>query len=226
MGLNCGCPLGAHINDLTVAACKVAFGQTQKLLFQRIYSAAATKNSFPAAGSGQTPAAGSIVLKASWTAKLSAADGTKVTVSPYVQNPETEPGAARTFGGDNQTRGGIPITIGREPTTFTGVFYQESQATMAALKDYYCEEIGVYLIDEYGNIGCLADDVNSPTTYYPIPVQEFFVGDLKLGGYSEPDSNAISFGLVPNWSDKFTIVKQSTMDFNPLSDLANVASGA
>lgn len=226
MGLNCGCPLGAHINDLTVAACKVAFGQTQKLLFQRIYSSGATKNSFPAAGSGQTPAQGSIVLKASWTTKLSAADSTKVTVSPYVQNPETEPGAARTFGGDNQTRGGIPITIGREPTTFTGVFYQESQATMAALKDYYCEEIGVYLIDEYGNIGCLADDVNNPTTYYPIPIQEFFVGDLKLGGYSEPDSNAISFGLVPNWSDKFTIVKQSTMDFNPLSDLANVASGA
>ncbi len=224
MGLNCGCPLGAHINDLTVAACKVAFGQTQKLLFQRIYSAAATKNSFPAAGSGQTPAQGSIVLKASWTAKLSAADGTKVTVSPYVQNPETEPGAPRTFGGDNQTRGGVPITIGREPTAFTGVFYQESQATMEAMKDYYCEELGVYLIDEYGNIGCLADNVDNPTAYYPIPIQEFFVGDLKLGGYSEPDSNAINFSFLPNWSDKFTIVKQSTMDFNPLSDLANAAS--
>lgn len=224
MGLNCGCPLGAHINDLTVAACKVAFGQTQKLLFQRIYSSGATKNSFPAAGSGDTPAQGSIVLKASWTPKLSAADGTKVTVSPYVQNPETEPGAARTFGGDNQTRGGVPITIGREPTAFTGVFYQESQATMEAMKDYYCEELGVYLIDEYGNIGCLADDVNNPTTYYPIPIQEFFVGDLKLGGYSEPDSNAINFSFLPNWSDKFTIVKQSAMDFNPLSDLANAAS--
>lgn len=224
MGLNCGCPLGAHIKDLTVADCKVAFGQTQKLLFQRIYSAAAAKNSFPAAGSGQTPAEGSIVLKASWTPKLSAADGTKVTVSPYVQNPETEPGAARTFGGDNQTRGGVPITIGREPTAFTGVFYQESQDTMEAMKDYYCEEIGVYLIDEYGNIGCLADNIASPTAYYPIPIQEFFVGDLKLGGYSEPDSNAINFSFLPNWSDKFTIVKQSAMDFNPLSDLANAPS--
>lgn len=224
MGLNCGCPLGAHINDLTVAACKVAFGQTQKLLFQRIYSSGATKNSFPAAGSGDTPAEGSIVLKASWTPKLSAADGTKVTVSPYVQNPETEPGAARTFGGDNQTRGGVPITIGREPTAFTGVFYQESQDTMEAMKDYYCEELGVYLIDEYGNIGCLADNVANPTAYYPIPIQEFFVGDLKLGGYSEPDSNAINFSFLPNWSDKFTIVKQSTMNFNPLSDLANAPS--
>lgn len=216
--------MGEHINDLTVAACKVAFGQTQKLLFQRIYSAGAAKNFFPAAGSSSTPAQGSIVLRASWTAKLSAADGTKITISPYVQNPETEPGAARTFGGDNQTRGGIPITIGREPTTFTGVFYQESQATMAALKDYYCEEIGVYLVDEYGNIGCLADNIDSPRMYYPIPIQEFFVGDLKLGGYSEPDSNAISFGFVPNWSDKFTIVKQSTMDFNPLSDIVNEPS--
>ena len=217
MGLNCGCPLGAHIKDLTVTACKVAFGQTQKLLFQRIYSTGATKNSFSAAN---------ILLKTNWSTALAAADGTKITVSPYVQNPETEPGAARTFGGDNQTRGGVPITIGREPTAFTGVFYQESQATMEAMKDYYCEEIGVWLIDEYGNIGCLADDINNPTAYYPIPVQEFFVGDLKLGGYSEPDSNAINFSFLPNWSDKFTIVKQSTLDFNPLNDLANIASGS
>lgn len=215
MGLNCGCPLGAHINDLTVAACKVAFGQTQKLLFQRIYSAGSTKNKFTAAN---------VLLKTNWTAALSASDGTKITVSPYVQNPETEPGAARTFGGDNQTRGGVPITIGREPTAFTGVFYQESQETMAAMKDYYCEELGVWLIDEYGNIGCLADSLTNPTEYYPIPVQEFFIGDLKLGGYSEPDSNAINFSFLPNWSDKFTIIKQSTLDFNPLSDLANVAS--
>lgn len=219
MGLNCGCPLGAHIKDLTVADCKVAFGQTQKLLFQRVFSSGATKNSFAASGQ-QDP----ITAKASWTAKLSASDGKKITVSPYVQNPETEPGAVRTFGGDNQTRGGVPMAIGREATQFTGVFYQESQATIEAMKDYYCEEIGVYLIDEYGNIGCLADDLANPTAYYPIPVQEFFVGDLNLGGYSEPDSNEINFSFLPNWSDKFTIVKQGTLDFNPLTDLANVAS--
>lgn len=54
--------------------------------------------------------------KASFSTLFSAADGTKMTVSPYIQGPTSEPGAARTFGGGNQTLGGIEITIGREPT--------------------------------------------------------------------------------------------------------------
>lgn len=226
-GFNCGCPKAEHIKDLkaTLGACKSSFGQIQRLAFQRVFKAetsGVSKNGFPSTGTG------AITAKTSWTANLAADDDTKITVSPYINNPETEPGAARTFGGDNQTRGGIPMVIGREPTAFTAAFYEEDQEVMAAMKDYACEEVGVYLFDEFGNIGCIAETTTSgsttTTTYHPIPIQQLFVGDLDLGGYAEPDSNALSFNFLPNWSDNIAIVKANTLDFNPLTDIDNVAS--
>jgi hypothetical protein len=213
MGLNCGCPAGAHIADLEIAECKESMGQVQKVAFQRIYKTAGKKNSVT-----------DPTKKASFSALFSAADGTKMTVSPYIQGPTSEPGAARTFGGGNQTLGGIEITIGREPTTFSATIYQESQKTIAQLKQYMCEEIGVWLIDENGNIGCLVDDQDEPTAYFPIPIGKFFIGDKKLGGFEEPDSNTIEWSFYPNWSDNFYIIKREALDFNPLTDWVNAAS--
>lgn len=213
MGLNCGCPAGAHIADLEIAECKESMGQVQKVAFQRIYKTAGTKNSVT-----------DPTKKASFSTLFSAADGSKMTVSPYIQGPTSEPGAARTFGGGNQTLGGIEITIGREPTTFSATIYQESQKTIAQLKQYMCEEIGVWLIDENGNIGCLVDDQDEPKAYFPIPIGKFFVGDKKLGGFEEPDSNTIEWSFNPNWSDKFYIIKRESLDFNPLTDWVNAPS--
>lgn len=213
MGLNCGCPAGAHIPDLEIAECKEGMGQVQKIAFQRIYKTAGTLNAV------EDP-----TKKASWSTLFSAADGTKMVVTPYVNNPTSEPGAARTFGGGNQTVGGIEIIIGREPTTFTGTFYEQSQKTIAQLKQMMCENVGVYLIDENGNIGCLVDDIDDPTSYMPIPIGKLFIGDKKLGGFEEPDSNTIEWSFFPNWSDKFYIIKQGTMDFNPLTEWVNAPS--
>lgn len=213
MGLNCGCPAGAHLADLNIAGCKESLGQIQKVIIQRIYASTGVKNSITAAN---------IKAKTAMAGLAAAADGTKIIISPYIQNPSTEPGAARTFGGGNQTLGGVEMVIGREPTPFTGVLYQESQATIKTMKEYSCESIGVYLIDENGNIGAISEDDGA--TYQPIPVGKFFVGDKNLGGFEEPDSNAIEWSFYPNWSDNLQIVKVSDMDYNPLTDLVNVAS--
>lgn len=217
MGLNCGCPLGAHITSLEIEECKESFGQIQKVIFQRLYKSTGEKNGF-------IDNATSVLDKKSWTPFFAASDGTKMTISPYIQNPETEPGAMRTFGGGNQTLGGIEMNIGREPTTFTGVIYQENQRVISQLKTYECEELGVYLIDENGNIGALGTGEYVPTSLYPIPIRSFFVGDKNLGGFEEPDSNAISWAFNPNWSDNLFIIKRSTLDFDPLTELVNVAS--
>lgn len=215
MGLNCGCPAGAHLADLSIDECKESFGQIQKVLFQRVYQSAGTLNTI------EDPK-----LKASWTTLLSAADGTRVTVSPYIQGPTTEAGTARTFGTGNEVLGGMPIIIGREPTSFSGNIYQESQLVISQLKEYMCETIGVYLIDENGNIGCLVDDLETPTKYMPIPINSLFIGDKSLGGFENPDSNAISWNFPPNWSDKLYMIKSSELDFNPLTDLVNVKASA
>ena len=209
MGLNCGCPAGAHIPDLEIAECKESMGQIQKVIFQRIYSSTGVLNAID-----------DFSAKSELTPLFSAADGTKMVISPYIQNPTTEPGAARTFGGGNQTLGGIEITIGREPTTFSGIMYQESQSTIAQMKKLMCENVGVYLIDENGNIGGLKKD----DKYMPIPIGKLFIGDKKLGGFEEPDSNTVEWSFFPNWSDDFVIVKRTEMDYNPLTDLVNVKS--
>lgn len=212
MGLNCGCPVGESLGSFRDQRCKSSFGQIQKLLFQRRLDGHGTLNAIVAAD---------IVKKVTWEGLIGAVGDTAVTVSPELSNPETEPGAARTFGGDNQTAGGIQIIVGREATQFTGAFYELDQSIIKVMKSYQCEDLAVYFVDEYGNIGCIAHGSGGNIAYSGVPVKSFFIGDKDFGGLTDPDSNIISFNMLPNWSDDFTIVKQSTMDFNPLTDLNN-----
>ena len=214
MSLLCNCPAGAALSNIPISECPESFGQVQKVIFQRIFSTGSTKNSFVAATSDPK-------LKASWTPLLAAADGTKVVQSPYIQAPTTEAGAAKTYGGGNETLGGIEIIIGREPTSFTGNILRSTQDTIAALKTFMCETVGVYLVDEFGRIGMITDNRTTPTKYFPIPIQGLFVGDKSLGGLEAPDMNVISWKFFPNWSDNLVILTPT--DFNALSDLVTPA---
>lgn len=205
----CTCPSGAALLDIPSVVCLESFGQIQKVAFQRLKNAAGVKNTFTSATS--------IQLLASWTAKKAAADGTKITISPYIEAPSAEAGGPREFGGGNDTLGGIPITLGSEPTPFTGVIRQAPQDVIKALKAYTCEVMGVYLFDENGAIGALRTGASPDYIYSPIPVRAFFVGDKTLGNYDGVDSNAIQWMFLPNWSDN--LVKIAPTDFNPLTDL-------
>lgn len=198
--------------DIPVSNCPESFGQIQKVAFQRLYKSTGEKNSF-------TTTAG-IGKKASWTPLLSADDDTKIVISPYIQAPTAEAGAARTFGGGNETLGGVEEIVGREPTPFTGVMRKLSQKIIKALKELQCESwgdnLGVYLFDENGAIGAI-QDAKTATTHYPIPIRSLFIGDKTLGGYEAPDSNNIQWAFLPNWSDDLAIIVPE--DFNPLTDL-------
>lgn len=210
----CKCPAAASLPNIPNFVCAESFGQIQKVIFQRIYKSTGEKNSFTAQSS--------ISLLASWTPLLSAADDTKVVVSPYIQAPTAEAGEARTFGGGNETLGGVEEIIGREPTPFTGVIRRAPQNIIKAMKQLQCESesqnIGIYLVDEHGSIGALRDE-KTATTYYPIPIRSLFISDKTLGGLEAPDSNNIQWSFLPNWSDDLAIVEPE--DFNPLTDLKN-----
>lgn len=198
--------------DIPVSNCPESFGQIQKVAFQRLYKSTGEKNSF-------TTDAG-IEKKASWTPLLSANDDTKIVISPYIQAPTAEAGAPRTFGGGNETLGGVEEIVGRELTPFTGVMRKLPQKIIKALKELQCESwgdnLGVYLFDENGAIGAIQDPVTA-TTHYPIPIRSLFIGDKTLGGYEAPDSNNIQWAFLPNWSDDLAIIAPE--DFNPLTDL-------
>lgn len=198
--------------DIPVSNCPESFGQIQKVAFQRLYKSNGEKNSFiTTAGIGK---------KSSWTPLLSATDDTKIVISPYIQAPTAEAGAARTFGGGNETLGGVEEIVGREPTPFTGVMRKLPQKIIKALKELQCESwgdnLGVYLFDENGTIGAI-QDAKTTTTHYPIPIRSLFIGDKTLGGYEAPDSNNIQWAFLPNWSDDLAIIVPE--DFNPLTDL-------
>lgn len=208
----CKCPAGTALPDIPVSNCPESFGQIQKVAFQRLYKSTGEKNSFKTdAGIGK---------KASWTPLLSADDDTKIVISPYIQAPTAEAGAARTFGGGNETLGGVEEIVGREPTPFTGVMRKLPQKIIKALKELQCESwgdnLGVYLFDENGAIGAI-QDAKIATTHYPIPIRSLFIGDKTLGGYEAPDSNNIQWVFLPNWSDDLAIIGPE--DFNPLTDL-------
>lgn len=198
--------------DIPASYCPESFGQIQKVAFQRLYKSTGEKNLFKADAS--------IGKKASWTPLLSADDDTKIVISPYIQAPTAEAGAARTFGGGNETLGGIEEIVGREPTTFTGVMRKLPQKIIKALKELQCESwgdnLGVYLFDGNGAIGAI-QDAKTATTHYPIPIRSLFIGDKTLGGYEAPDSNNIQWAFLPNWSDDLAFIVPD--DFNPLTDL-------
>lgn len=208
----CKCPTGTALPDIPVSNCPESFGQIQKVAFQRLYKSTGEKNSF------ETDAG--IEKKASWTPLLAANDDTKIVISPYIQAPTAEAGAARTFGGGNETLGGVEEIMGREPTPFTGVMRKLPQKIIKALKELQCESwgdnLGVYLFDENGAIGAI-QDAKTATIHYPIPIRSLFIGDKTLGGYEAPDSNNIQWVFLPNWSDDLAIIVPE--GFNPLTDL-------
>lgn len=205
----CTCPAAGSLTAIPAAGCPESFGQIQKIAFQRIIGLQGNKNKFTSSTD--------IKVLASWQALMAASDNTKIVVSPYIQAPTQEAGSPRTFGGGNETLGGVEIIIGREPSTFTGVIRSVAQNVIKAMKALQCEaqadNLGVYLFDENGAIEC----IKSGSDFYPIPVRSLFIGDKAHGGLEAPDSNAIQFTFLPNYSDDLSI--QVPTNFNPLTDL-------
>lgn len=212
--ITCNCPPSASLPDLECVKCPERFEQIQKVAFQRVMNDDGTKNKFSAV-SGFSE----INSLANWQARMTANDSTKIVLSPYIYSPTQETGAPRTFGGGNDGLGGIEEIIGREPSSFTGSLRNIPQSVAKVLKSLQCESeggnLGVYLIDENGNVEGISTD---NTDYiYPIPVRSFFVGDKVHGGIDNPDTNAIQWSFMPNYSDDLKIFTITT--FNPLADL-------
>ena len=75
-------------------------------MFQRVFSQPAQKQDSATPGT-----------KASWTPLMSAADSTRVVITPYISNPAVTPGAKKTYGGGNAYLVGLLRLFGTEPTT-------------------------------------------------------------------------------------------------------------
>ena len=201
----CSCTTTAALPDIPKTECKQSFGQIQKLAFVRIYSTGTTKNKFSTTDD--------ITKLATWQKFTSASDGTKIVVTPFVEAPTQDGGDAITFGGGNDTLGGVERRVGRNATNMSFALREWMQSAIKSLKALECESaLGVYLINEHGQIE--ARKVGEE--YFPLPIQSLFVGDKIHGGLQEPDSNSLQFSFSPNYSDDLVIV---TPEFNAVTDL-------
>ena len=211
MSLICQCPAAAAIATIPNVTCPENFGQIQKVAFQRLRKADGTKNSFTNAAS--------ILLKASWTALLAAANGTKIVVSPYINAPADSGGDARMTSGGNDDLGGIPTVLGGNPVQFDGSLRSIPQSVIKTMKELQCEaaagNLGVFLFDENGKIEAIKGETDGD--YLPIPIRALFIGSKIHGNFDAKDSNAISWQYPDNYSDDLVIVAPT--DFNPLTDL-------
>lgn len=212
MSLICQCPAAAAIATIPNVTCPENFGQIQKVAFQRLRKANGALNSFTNSAS--------ILLKASWTALLTAEDGGKIVVSPYINAPADSGGDARMTSGGNDDLGGIAQVLGGNPVQFDGQIRSVPQSVIKAMKELQCEanagNLGVFLFDENGKIEAIKD-ATATDTYYPIPIRSLFIGSKIHGNFDAKDSNAISWQYPDNYSDDLVILAPT--DFNPLTDL-------
>lgn len=201
----CSCTTTAALPDIPNTECKQSFGQIQKLAFVRIYSTGTTKNKFSTTDD--------ITKLATWQKFTGASDGTKIVVTPFVEAPTQDGGDAITFGGGNDTLGGVEMRVGRNATNMSFALREWMQSAIKSLKALECEgALGVYLINEHGQIE--ARKVGEE--YFPLPIQSLFVSDKIHGGLQEPDNNSLQFSFAPNYSDDLVIV---TPEFNAVTDL-------
>lgn len=202
------CPPAASVADIPLFVCPENFGQIQKFGLQRAKTGT-TENWIPIADA---------VLLATYTALKAAADSTKVQFTPFISEPNNEPGEARKFGGGNATVGGVELIIGRNPSPFTGAFLRYPQEIIEEIKKYQNElDLRVFLINEFGQIGCAVDDHANPTKVRGLPIRGFFVSDKGFGNFEAVDRNNFEWQFLPNWSDKFHIIEPT--DFDALSQL-------
>lgn len=167
--------------------CPQEFGQIQKIIFWR------RGNSI---GSVATA-----IISTTWTTLLTATGSTKALVSGFVVGKIT-PGEAREAGGGNETKDGIPIVIGAQPSMFEGYINQADQDVIKNLKKLQCEVLDAIFINENGQFMYLDTKYQGTTAgFYGAPIGGLFIGDLETGDYDGVDRNKIKFSLPANWSD-------------------------
>lgn len=230
------CDCGAALPVLGELTCetKENFGQIQKLIFVPLHfnyvEEGATKIGVngikkDAAGTGESVAITAL------QALLTATGKRRGVITPYVEAPTQEGGDAITFGGGNDTVGGVEEIVGSNASNLTFALRKWAQSMIKRLKAFGCvPDLGVYFVGEHGQIEGEAGTVTvegedgaftQVEGYRPFPVRSFFVSDKVHGGLQEPDSNSLQFSLLPNYSDDLRIV--NVTGGNPLTDLIQVA---
>lgn len=207
--LTCQCPNTNPIKTISPVTCAERFGQTQKVIFQRL------RNSSVSSGDNRNGIVESDAVDVdNWLNLKNASDDTKIAVTPYIENPTPDGGDAKTVGGGNESLNGAETVIGSNPVGMTFDMNNMPQNVIDEMESFMCEalghNLGVYLINERGQLRGIKESVTTggttTVTWRPIPIQTLFVGEWQPGGLDANDKNLLSFKFVPGYLKKTAIL--------------------
>lgn len=199
------CPLPESLTAVPVQDCLFRMDQIVRFAFAR-------RSAPPFA----TEAA--IKLLATWTPLLTAADETKVVMSPIFAG-FVIPGSEGQFtgGNDNTTINGVRLYGGEQNVTATGVFSNMSPAVKTALDALTQYSVAGSLgTTDLGLIPINKDGKIFPKNLGFIPIFNFRVGSRGSEGYNANDTHGFSFDLLPNWDEGLLAIEPA---FDALVDL-------
>lgn len=184
--------------------------EVQRIYLQRTYSSGVTLNTFVISSANPN-------LLASWTAKLTATDGTKILApssdgalgTATIHAPTFAVGNEITYGGNGETAGGIPIFLGFEPGAFEAKLIARSALAIQGWKLKQGESLSVFFETEDGRIVGATDNNTSPTIFKGIRIEQFRVSDRSGDKRTEPGFNMLKFVLPEGWSDYLYAVTPS-----------------
>ncbi len=198
------------LESIPMDDCPVNIGQVVKVAFQRTKKSATETNKVAA------------VTKATFDALFTATDSTKMVVSPEMGGATFTAGDMITARDGNDAPYGVPIIAGRDATEFNANLLQKNPKVEEAIKKMQCEsQLGVWMINNNGDLICQVDDYDNPTEYSPIPIRTLFVGDRTAGGLTDVDSNVIKWWLTANWRSNIKVISRDTLGFDPLTEWSN-----
>lgn len=214
--LTCQCPQSAALTTISPVTCAERFGQTQKIIFQRLtdssISSSDKRNGIAEPGAADVD---------NWLTLKGATGDTKIVVTPFIENPTPDGGDAITTGGGNASLNGAESVVGSNPVGMTFDMNNMPQSVIEQMEPLMCEalarNLGVFLVNEKGQLKGIKEIVTSggtPTvTWRPIPIQTLFVGELQHGGLVENDKNPLSFKFVPGYLKKTAILTPTNGTF-------------
>jgi hypothetical protein len=212
------CPLPESLESIPETDCPIRWDQVQKIGIRRIENRVSLNTT-------------NILLLATFTPLLTAADDTKLLISPYLTNVVITPGEILSEGGnDNTTLNGVPQLRGLGFTSVTAQLKNASSETADALRALTAETasqpgqtfLEVLLFNKDGKI--IDRKVSgSDTNLEGFPIYNFTVSDVGSEGFNRDNVNNISWQFAPGWSERHQM--HTPTDFNPLT-LSNSESGS
>jgi len=142
------CAPGTNLENITSSACLFRIGEIQKILFQRKFSSGTTRNKFVIGTADPAE-------EASWTALTGASDGTKVTVSGWVENVGNEGGGPVTSGGGDESLGGEEVTVAYNPVNWTVSLNDKLALEIEGYKDLKNESFIINFNSSLGTLGLM-----------------------------------------------------------------------